>query len=94
MSLSEIPSRERMLDNRPRVYALASWTVKSNGKGWFLRNTDSTEEWRGSVRREASICLTIGSADVLETAICYNADYEAKRNNHRALRPIRLHVRA
>ncbi len=48
-----------MLDNRTRVYALSSWTVKSNGKGWFVRKTDSTEEWRGPYRNETSVCLTI-----------------------------------
>ncbi len=48
-----------MLDNRNRVYALSSWTVKSNGKGWFVRKTDSTEEWRGPYRNETSVCLII-----------------------------------
>ena len=48
-----------MLDNRNRIYALASWTVKSNGKGWFVRKTDSAEEWRGPYRNETSVCLII-----------------------------------
>ena len=48
-----------MLDNRQRVYALASWTVKSNGKGWFVRKTDSSDAWRGPYRSEASACLVI-----------------------------------
>ena len=48
-----------MLDNRNRVYALASWTVKSNGKGWFVRKTDSSDEWRGPYRNETSVCLII-----------------------------------
>ena len=48
-----------MLDNRNRVYALASWTVKSNGQGWFIRKTDTSSEWRGPYRNETSACLTI-----------------------------------
>jgi hypothetical protein len=48
-----------MLDNRNRVYALASWTVKSNGKGWYVRKTDTSDEWRGPYRTETSACLTI-----------------------------------
>ena len=48
-----------MLDNRNRVYALASWTVKSNGKGRFVRKSDSSDEWRGPYRSEASACLVI-----------------------------------
>jgi hypothetical protein len=48
-----------MLDNRNRVYALASWTVKSNGKGWFVRKTDSADQWRGPYRSETSACLVI-----------------------------------
>ncbi len=48
-----------MLDNRQRIYALARWTVKSNGKGWFVRKTDSSCEWRGPCRSEASARLVI-----------------------------------
>jgi hypothetical protein len=48
-----------MLDNRRRIYALASWTVKSNGKGWFVRKTDSSGQWRGPYRSESSACLVI-----------------------------------
>ena len=48
-----------MLDNRNRVYALASWTVKSSGRGWFVRKTDSADEWRGPYRTETSACLII-----------------------------------
>ncbi len=48
-----------MLDNRTRAYALSGWTVKSNGKGWFVRKTDSADEWRGPYANETSACLTI-----------------------------------
>jgi hypothetical protein len=48
-----------MLDNRQRIYALSSWTVKSNGKGWFVRKTDSADQWRGPYRSETSACLVI-----------------------------------
>ena len=48
-----------MLDNRQRIYALASWTVKSNGKGWFVRKTNSSDEWRGPYCSETSACLVI-----------------------------------
>jgi len=48
-----------MLDNRQRIYALASWTVRSNGKGWFVRKTDSSGEWRGPYSSETSACLVI-----------------------------------
>jgi hypothetical protein len=48
-----------MLDNRHRIYALSSWTVKSNGKGWFVRKTDSADQWRGPYRSETSACLVI-----------------------------------
>lgn len=33
-----------MLDNRPRVYALTSYTVKKRLSGWFFRKTDSDNE--------------------------------------------------
>ena len=48
-----------MHDNRNRVYALSGWTVKSNGRGWFIRKTDSAGEWRGPYANETSVCLMI-----------------------------------
>lgn len=33
-----------MLNNRSRVYALASYTVKKRPSGWFFRKTDSDNE--------------------------------------------------
>ena len=48
-----------MLDNRPRVYALASYTVKKRPSGWFFRKTDSDDEWRGPYTSETSVCLML-----------------------------------
>ena len=48
-----------MLDNRNRIYALSSWTVKSNGKGWFIRKTYTEDAWRGPYSSESSACLII-----------------------------------
>ncbi|WP_292534034.1 hypothetical protein [Methylocystis sp.] len=48
-----------MLDNRPRVYALASYTVKKRPSGWFFRKTDSDDEWRGPYSSEISVCLML-----------------------------------
>jgi hypothetical protein len=48
-----------MLDNPNRIYALASWTVKSNGKGWFVRKTYTEDAWQGPYSSEASVCLII-----------------------------------
>jgi len=48
-----------MQDNRRRVYALTSWTVKKNGAGWFIRRTYENDEWRGPYATETSACLTI-----------------------------------
>lgn len=48
-----------MLDNRPRVYALASYTVKKRPSGWFFKKTDSEAEWKGPYSSEASVCLML-----------------------------------
>ncbi len=48
-----------MHDNRKRIYSLASWTVRKNGAGWFIRKTDSADEWRGPYTSETSACLMI-----------------------------------
>jgi len=48
-----------MLDNRSRIYALASWTVERKRRGWSIKRTDSTDEWRGPYRTEMSACLAI-----------------------------------
>ena len=36
-----------MLDNRKRIYALASWTVENRARGWYMRRTDHGEPWHG-----------------------------------------------
>jgi hypothetical protein len=48
-----------MLDNRPRVYALASYTVKKRPGGWYYRKTDSDAEWRGPYSSKVSVSLMI-----------------------------------
>ena len=48
-----------MLDNRKRVYALASWTVERRARGWYMRRTDREEPWRGPYCSEASVSLMI-----------------------------------
>ena len=48
-----------MLDNRKRIYALASWTVKRRARGWYMRRTDHEEPWRGPYSSEASVSLMI-----------------------------------
>lgn len=49
-----------MLHNCKRIYALASWTVRKDGPGWFVRRTDhDREEWRGPYTSETSACLVI-----------------------------------
>jgi hypothetical protein len=41
-----------MLDNRKRIYALASWTVECRARGWYMRRTDHEEVWRGPYSSE------------------------------------------
>ena len=48
-----------MLDNRSRIYALESWTVEKKRRGWFIRRTNSADEWRGPYSSETSACLMI-----------------------------------
>jgi hypothetical protein len=48
-----------MLDNRRRIYALDSWTVEKKRRGWFIKPTYSSDEWRGPYRTEISACLMI-----------------------------------
>ena len=36
-----------MLDNRSRVYALESWTVEKKRRGWFIKRTNTADQWRG-----------------------------------------------
>jgi len=48
-----------MLDNRRRIYALDSWTVEKKRRGWFIKRTYSSDEWRGPYRTEMSACLMI-----------------------------------
>ena len=48
-----------MHDNRHRIYALDSWTVEKKRRGWFIKRTYSTDDWRGPYRTEMSACLMI-----------------------------------
>ena len=48
-----------MLDNRKRIYALASWTVERRARGWYMRRTDHNDQWRGPYSSEASVSLMI-----------------------------------
>ena len=48
-----------MLDNRRRIYALDSWTVEKKRRGWFIKRTYWSDEWRGPYRSEMSACLMI-----------------------------------
>jgi len=48
-----------MLDNRPRIYALESWTVEKKARGWFIKRTDSSAAPLGPYRNETSACLMI-----------------------------------
>lgn len=45
--------------DRSRIYALSSFTVWTNGKGWYVRKTDSNDRWRGPFSSETSACLMI-----------------------------------
>ncbi len=48
-----------MHDNRSRIYALDSWTVEKKRRGWFIKRTYSTDDWRGPYRTEMSAYLMI-----------------------------------
>ena len=48
-----------MLDNRKRIYALASYTVVRKPSGWFLRRTDYDDPWKGPYSSETSVCLMV-----------------------------------
>jgi hypothetical protein len=38
---------------------LESWPVEKKRRGWFIKRTNSTDEWLGPYRTEMSGCLTI-----------------------------------
>ncbi len=48
-----------MLDNSSRIYALESWTVEKKRRGWFIKRTHSTEDWRDPYRTGTSACPMI-----------------------------------
>ena len=48
-----------MLDKRPRIYALESWTAEKKPRGWFIKRTDSSGAPLGPYRNETSACLMI-----------------------------------
>ena len=48
-----------MLDNRKRIYALASYTVVRKPSGWFLRRTYYEDPWKGPYSSENSVCLMV-----------------------------------
>ena len=48
-----------MLDNRKRIYALASYTVVRKPSGWFLRRTDYDDSWKEPYSSETSVCLMV-----------------------------------
>jgi hypothetical protein len=48
-----------MLDNRRRIYALATWSVEKRVRGWYIKRTDFEDEWRGPFRSATSACLMI-----------------------------------
>jgi hypothetical protein len=48
-----------MLDNRKRIYMLATFTVEKRATGWFFKKSYGNDDWRGPYSSEASVCLTI-----------------------------------
>lgn len=46
-------------DNRKRVYALRSFTVRCRNGKWFYRKTDSDDPFKGPYSSEMSVCLMI-----------------------------------
>lgn len=48
-----------MPNDRSRIYALESWTVRKLRRGWFIKRTHTADKWRGPYRTETSACLTI-----------------------------------
>jgi hypothetical protein len=48
-----------MLDNRKRIYTLATFTVEKRASGWFLKKTYGDDDWRGPYSSIASTSLII-----------------------------------
>jgi hypothetical protein len=48
-----------MLDNRKRVYMLATFTVEKRAMGWFFKKSYGDDDWRGPYSSEVSVCLSI-----------------------------------
>ena len=47
-----------MREERYRVYALNSYTVRWKRRGWYIRPTDSRDHWRGP-NSEQGECVAI-----------------------------------
>ena len=54
-----------MLDDRKRLYMLATFTVRRKRAEWFFTRVDP-DDWHGPYTSEASVCLMIARELVRE----------------------------